>query len=1164
MISPCDSNRSWIALVIKTVMVATMSIVASFRVTHALAAPGDPAAGPADRPAAWTLDEAQSHLKLYPHDTYVKYLALQLARREGKVAEVARQIDGGRWLGNLARQRRDSVDLFSIFSGALAVQESLQLDAMIADQPGIAAPGEFPGDRRLGFPQRPADPGRQGPRPIGGPNVAIAELTGPTIKSHPWDKMLASRRPEVSLLARSVPADFYFAEFRSVNKLTEATKIADLWATHLFNQSVQDAQTQLVDQRLREQLAVEVTPLLAPIYDSVVERVAVTGSDLFYREGSDITLLFQVSQPVVFRTHMDKFMATAAAEPDAQRTSGKYQGVDFETVQTPDRRIHVFSAYPTPQLHVRSNSRVALERIIDAIRGKSADGKTVHRLGETSEFAYIRTLLPPNALEEDGLIYLSDPFMRRMVGPELRLTERRRVVCYSNLKMIGYASLMHRTEYGKSAASLGELASTACVPGEFGAGKLACPDGGTYSLAADGLTGLCSHHGYASYLSPCNEIEVHDVTAPEANGYRQFLEQYNNYWRVYFDPIAVRLTISPQRYRAETIVLPLIDNTVYSRLATMLGDKPEPLDVLPVPTRNIFTFAVRFDKRALLRELQMDALLEEPESPNAEQQQTAAELKHSVLTLKQLALAHLNYEASRRRLAPAATTDREGKPLLSWRVEMLPFLDQQDLYNQFHRDEPWDSEHNKQLISRMPDIFRSRNAKLAEAGKTKFVVPTGGATLFPADNQRITFSKVSDGPSQTILLAEVADDRAVIWTKPDDLTYDAEEPGQGLDSRSGEGYLIACCDGSVHQIDPKIGNAALAAAFSRAGRETANWREFDRPLPSTRVSGGPFFFGMPVELVQQLQLGQFIAKGIGNQIAFNVYDAQQLFDLSLPQALGQSLGSFRGMGTRGPNSEMLWIALLVGSLNSPVYVSVPVANGEVVDDFLARLDDFLIMLPHERGWEFFRLDHDFYQIPTGDASIRTYAVSFGPVKWRFFWQRIGNALYVASQRDILEDLAAIHSQGGPRSKKTGPTAHALVRLRPQHWNQVLDHYRLGWEENNRWACLNNLGPLSSLSRAIAASRQPNSKPLTNAELDEAAARLFDVRYVCPDDGQYSIAAQGAVTCSSHGSAAAPRQTISPAPTSNLGKLLDEFADISLSLTFLEDGLHAVVDLERKK
>src|SRR5439155_6530245 len=132
--------------------------------------------------------------------------------------------------------------------------------------------------------------------------VQVADLTGPTIKSHPWEKMLNGKKPAISPLAKCVPEDFYFAEFRSLNKLLETMEVSDLWGTHLFNQAAQEARTQLLGDRLKNQLVVETNHLLRPFYDVVVEEVAVTGSDLFAREGNDVTLLFRFKQPEVFKT----------------------------------------------------------------------------------------------------------------------------------------------------------------------------------------------------------------------------------------------------------------------------------------------------------------------------------------------------------------------------------------------------------------------------------------------------------------------------------------------------------------------------------------------------------------------------------------------------------------------------------------------------------------------------------------------------------------------------------------------------------------------------------------------------------------------------------------------------------------------------------------------
>jgi hypothetical protein len=135
----------------------------------------------------------------------------------------------------------------------------------------------------------------------------------------------------------------------------------------------------------------------------------------------------------------------------------------------------------------------------------------------------------------------------------------------------------------------------------------------------------------------------------------------------------------------------------------------------------------------------------------------------------------------------------------------------------------------------------------------------------------------------------------------------------------------------------------------------------------------------------------------------------------------------------------------------------------------------------------------------------------------------------------------------------------MIRVRPEHWNAVLPEYRLGWEESSRQACLENLGPLSSVGRAMAAMGATRSD-----DVQQEAERLFGVHFYCPDGGKYELSADGKrVTCSIHGSIDAPRQLSAPAAGSPTGRLLSEFGGATAALTFLEDGLHAVVTIQRK-
>ena len=192
--------------------------------------------------------------------------------------------------------------------------------------------------------------------------------------------------------------------------------------------------------------------------------------------------------------------------------------------------------------------------------------------------------------------------------------------------------------------------------------------------------------------------------------------------------------------------------------------------------------------------------------------------------LKQIALAVHNFADANNHFPDAATRDSKGKALLSWRVQILPYLDDagEALYKEFKLDEPWDSDHNKKLIERMPDIYKLPGSK-AEAGKTCVVLPVGDNTVSP-QGKGLSVRHITDGTSNTILIVDADDDHAVTWTAPDDLKFDAEKPTAGLSTRYGEGILAVMCDGSVQFFESSLPVETLRALFTSNGREP-----IDRP-----------------------------------------------------------------------------------------------------------------------------------------------------------------------------------------------------------------------------------------------------------------------------------------------------------------------------------------------
>ncbi len=184
--------------------------------------------------------------------------------------------------------------------------------------------------------------------------------------------------------------------------------------------------------------------------------------------------------------------------------------------------------------------------------------------------------------------------------------------------------------------------------------------------------------------------------------------------------------------------------------------------------------------------------------PAVQAAREAARRAASVNNLKQIALAMHNYHDARKRFPDRANFDKDGKPLLSWRVHILPHIEENNLYKQFHLDEPWDSDHNKKLIPLMPAIYRNPSSP-AEQGKTDYLVPTGKGSIF--EKQRAAAIRdIRDGTSNTIMVVEVDPARAVTWTKPTDLNYDASNLMSGLGKAHPGGFSAALADGSVKFI----------------------------------------------------------------------------------------------------------------------------------------------------------------------------------------------------------------------------------------------------------------------------------------------------------------------------------------------------------------------------
>lgn len=195
--------------------------------------------------------------------------------------------------------------------------------------------------------------------------------------------------------------------------------------------------------------------------------------------------------------------------------------------------------------------------------------------------------------------------------------------------------------------------------------------------------------------------------------------------------------------------------------------------------------------------------------------------------LKQIGLALHNYQAVYGAFPPAYITDKAGNPAHSWRVLILPYLEEQKIYDEYDFSEPWDGPHNSKLLAKMPRVFscptRDQNAT-RRPSRTSYVAVTGPGTMFPGA-ESIRLDEVTDGSANTIMVGDIANVE-IPWTKPEDLDVrtmslklnDKQNPSISSDHPGGAQVLFA--DGSCRFLKASISTDFLRSLFTIAGNET--------------------------------------------------------------------------------------------------------------------------------------------------------------------------------------------------------------------------------------------------------------------------------------------------------------------------------------------------------
>jgi hypothetical protein len=174
--------------------------------------------------------------------------------------------------------------------------------------------------------------------------------------------------------------------------------------------------------------------------------------------------------------------------------------------------------------------------------------------------------------------------------------------------------------------------------------------------------------------------------------------------------------------------------------------------------------------------------------------------------LKYIGLALHNYHDQYGCLPPAYVADEQGRPMHSWRVLILPFLELGDIHAQYNFDEPWDGPGNRRLLTmKVPSVFQCPE-DTASPTATSYVVVVGPDTMWPGSTSG-KFADIADGTSNTLMVVEVAES-GIHWMEPRDLEL-ADLP-MSVNPESGRGIS------SLHRVEswrpkrPYGANAAMA------------------------------------------------------------------------------------------------------------------------------------------------------------------------------------------------------------------------------------------------------------------------------------------------------------------------------------------------------------------
>jgi hypothetical protein len=393
--------------------------------------------------------------------------------------------------------------------------------------------------------------GRQLPEPRGGPaasTVSVSSIAGITVKEFPWDDYVAGINPELDPLSHAIPHDQHAIFFTSFAAMVRFADEAAEQGTPILRLAEPQGIDAMVRERYETQLGLSLDGLAELIGPQLIETVALTGGDPYFRTGTDVAVMFTSKRMLALRTLLQlQTRLSAQKDPTAKPTEGKLAGGTLYTgMKSDDNRIRSYVAV-VGETAVVSNSLFQLGRIEAVIQGKAK------ALASLDEYHYFRNRYPLSQGEESGLLIITDATIRRWCSPKWRIATSRRT---------------------RAAAAL--LDVQAQFLGQLATGKMQDREivnhyqfaGSTKFVASS--SGLRSEdYGDMRFQIPIDEMEMPKVTPEEQQLYNRWRDGYQRNWSNYFDPIAIRFVTQKSTVGLDMTVMPLIDFSQYRGMVSI-------------------------------------------------------------------------------------------------------------------------------------------------------------------------------------------------------------------------------------------------------------------------------------------------------------------------------------------------------------------------------------------------------------------------------------------------------------------------------------------------------------------------------------------------------------------------------------------------------------------